>query len=73
VNAEAEPQGWQDAFVAVSVLLGESLEEVVQALGPDAPSARVARLRAPAREARARALADVLTPLAMAIASMSLA
>lgn len=70
------PDGWEGAFVAVSVALGASPEEASLALDEEAQG-RVAELvRAlghPSREARARALAAGLARVAVAIEKARLA
>ena len=61
---------WESAFVAVGAALGEPVEALVDALGPEGAARAgdlVAGLRAEARDARARALAKVLTQIALGI------
>jgi hypothetical protein len=63
---------WKASFVAVSVLLGQSLEEALGAIeGPDevAGTALVMTLRSATRDARARAIAGVLAGLVSALPS----
>ncbi len=63
---------WKTSFVAVSVLLGQSLEEALGAIeGPDevAGTALVKTLRSATREARARAIAGVLAGVVSALPS----
>jgi hypothetical protein len=59
---------WEPAFVAVSVAIGEPVDAVLRAAG-DAGMLHagelVRALRAPSRESRARALARVLTEVAL--------
>lgn len=61
---------WEPSFVAVSAILGEPLEDVVAALG-DASVERAAEilrgLRSPTKSVRARALARVVSEVALAI------
>ena len=67
---------WQTAFVAVSVLLGEPITEVASALTETASSAAselLEKLGGVSREARARALARVLSEVALAIEDARLA
>ena len=61
---------WTPAFVAVGTLIGEPIEAIASALeAPDRePAADLLRaLKAPSRDVRARALARVLTEVAIAI------
>jgi hypothetical protein len=57
---------WQTAFVAMSVTLGESVDDALAALGDHASAAGALaqRLRSESRETRARALAEHLAPIA---------
>ena len=66
---------WETAFVAVSALLGESLDECVAALGPEAVGTRdlVAALQSGPRESRARALAAAVSQVASAVEATRLA
>ncbi len=68
--------GWENAFVAMSVALGASVEEACASLD-DAGRARVEplvrRLGHPTRDGRARALAIGLAPIAIAIEKARLA
>lgn len=61
---------WEPSFVAVTVLLGGTVDEAVAAL-PDAAATRiepiVARLRAPSKATRATALASVARDVAVQI------
>jgi len=72
----ATPDGWENAFVAMSVALGASTEEATLALDESA-RARVASLvqalAHPAREMRAKALASGLARIAIAIEKARLA
>jgi hypothetical protein len=65
---------WETAFLAVSVALGEPLDQAEAALGPGA--ARVAALskglRASSRGMRAGVLAAALAPVALEIEQMGL-
>jgi len=74
-NPELGARAWQEAFVAVTVLLGEPVDAAVAlAGGPGSPlSDLVQRLRSPARDVRARALADGLTPVVLTLTEMRLA
>ncbi len=58
---------WRTAFLATSVLTGESLDVALAALGDAAAisaSQLVGELRSSSREARARAIARVMTVVA---------
>ena len=72
----AKADGWEGAFVAVSVSLGASVEEALASLDADA-AGRVERfaesLVHPIREARAKALAFGLARVALAIEAARLA
>lgn len=67
--------GWESAFLAVSAVLGEPLEESVRALG-DEGAARAAAmlggLRSESREQRARAIASGVSEVAVALDAMRL-
>jgi hypothetical protein len=59
---------WEPAFVAVSVAIGEPLDVALDAVGPEGllhAGELVQGLRATSRDARARALARVLTQVAL--------
>jgi hypothetical protein len=90
-SAVSEPDGllpWQDAFLAVSVFMGESLEEALAALdGPAAGDSSGApqgarddgatpevlvALGSPSRQARARAIARAVTVVAVDLEQMRL-
>jgi hypothetical protein len=66
---------WERSFVAVSVLMGASIEDAVAAL-PEGSGARVAdlagKLRDPRRAVRAQALAVVAQEVALAIGEVTL-
>jgi hypothetical protein len=68
--------GWEAAFVAVSGVLGLALEESVAAVG-DAGALHAGELlvalRSPARAARARAIARVVSDVALAVDAARLA
>jgi mannose/cellobiose epimerase-like protein (N-acyl-D-glucosamine 2-epimerase family) len=68
--------GWENAFVAMSVALGVSVDEARASLD-DAALARVEplvrRLRHPTREGRAKALATGLAHIMLAIEKTRLA
>ena len=67
--------GWEGAFVATSLAIGESLEDVERAIGAEAlarAGAWASRLRGAKRGARANALALALAPVAQAIEEMEL-
>jgi hypothetical protein len=66
---------WERSFVAASVLIGESIDDVLTAL-PEGSEARtaeiVARLRDPRRAVRAQGLAVVAQEIAVALAEVTL-
>jgi hypothetical protein len=75
---------WDTSFVAVSVLVGEPVDSVARTLGASASAPAIELLRklgegagdiaaATSREARARALARVISELAVAVDAMRLA
>jgi hypothetical protein len=67
---------WEPAFVAVGILLGEPPEAVRASLASSTSigAARLmSRLDAPSREARAQALAHVVSKVAIALEAASLA
>jgi hypothetical protein len=67
---------WRSAFLATSVLAGESLEASLDALGDASAlglSQLVAELRSSSREARARAIARVMTAVASEVDAARLA
>ena len=57
---------WEPAFLAVSLAVGESLDDSLAALGDRAAACAplAERLRAESRELRARAIAEHLAPIA---------
>jgi hypothetical protein len=61
---------WEPAFVAVAAVVGESLDATIAALG-DAGTAHAAdllrALRSTSRDTRARALARVVSEVAVAV------
>lgn len=61
---------WEPSFIAVTVLVGGTVEDALAAL-PEGAAARVEplvdRLRAPTRAARATALAEVARDIALEI------
>jgi hypothetical protein len=63
---------WQSAFVAMSVTLGESLDDALAALGEEAHHARALEnvLRTDQRDKRARAIAQHLAPIASDLDAM---
>jgi hypothetical protein len=67
---------WRSAFLATSVLAGESLDTALAALGgasaPGLPQL-VAELRSSSRDARARAIARVMTVVASEVDAARLA
>jgi hypothetical protein len=66
---------FEPAFLAMSIVLGESREQALDSLGPGGAlhAAELARaLAAPTREARARALAGALAEVAAAVAAEGL-
>jgi hypothetical protein len=72
----AVSDGWEAAFVAMSVALGASVDQACASLGEEA-AAKVApyarTLVSPSREARAKALATGLARIALAIEEARLA
>jgi len=67
---------WRTAFLATSVLAGESLESALEALGDASAigaSQLVGELRSSSREARARAIARVMTVVASEVDAARLA
>jgi len=74
VSAPDRP--WEPAYLAVSAVLGEPVEAAAACLGGGG-AARAAglleALRSPSRDARARALAQALSEVALAVESVSLA
>lgn len=67
---------WQEAFLGVSALLGEPLDQVVRALG-DAAAMGASRellsgLGSPSRTARANAIARACVPVAAALDGLRL-
>ena len=67
---------WRTAFLATSVLAGESLDVALTALGDAAAigaSQLVGELRSSSREARARAIARVMTVVATEVDAARLA
>jgi hypothetical protein len=72
----AASEGWEAAFVAMSVALGMSVETACGALGDEARAAvtvYAATLQSPVKETRAKALAAGLTRIAVAIEASRLA
>jgi hypothetical protein len=65
-----EAERWEAAFVAVSAIAGEPPEAVASALGVARAADLVRALGAASKEARARALARVLSDVALAIDAM---
>lgn len=68
---------WHTAYVAVTVALGDSVDDALASIGPgDAPSAPadlaglVRALRSDSRDARVRALAQALSTVALGIEAM---
>jgi hypothetical protein len=67
---------WDTSFAAVSVLVGEPVDAVTSALGDAASpqaTALLGKLADASRDARARALARVISEVAVAIDAMRLA
>jgi len=58
---------WQRAFIAVSALVGEPLDEALLVLGGGEQEALLPGLRAPSRATRAVAIARVASEVAMAV------
>jgi hypothetical protein len=72
----APDRSWEPAYLAVSAVLGEPLDSAVACLrdGGTAHAAELLKaLRSPSREARARALADAISDVALAVDAMTLA
>jgi hypothetical protein len=66
---------WQEAFLGVSAVLGEPLEESLGALDPSAmprDSALLRGLRSSSREARAQAIARAVAPVVVGLDEMRL-
>jgi hypothetical protein len=65
---------WQLSFVAMSVTLGEPLEAALITLGHESvtTSQLVVDIRSQNREARARALAEHLAPIAAEVEALEL-
>jgi len=64
---------WQLSFIAMSIAVGESLDDALRALGDDAPHhPLVSALRSESREARARAVAEQLAPIAAVVEASEL-
>ncbi len=65
---------WQLSFVAMSVAVGEALEDALVALGDESvrTSPLVTALRSESRDARARALAEHLAPIAAEVEALEL-
>ena len=62
---------WQDAFVATSVAIGVSVDDAASALDdPHVVEALVHLLKTGTREARARAIAQHLAPVAAELDAM---
>ncbi|HXN31420.1 MAG TPA: hypothetical protein VN894_06135 [Polyangiaceae bacterium] len=68
-------QPWQEAFLAVSLVLGEPLEESLSAIGEGATLRApllLRGLRSSSREVRAHAIARAVAPVAVALDEMRL-
>ena len=66
--------GWETAFVAMSVALGEDAEEARAALGETSSvGTLVSALKAESRVARAQALARELAPIVAAVEKVGIA
>lgn len=70
-------RSWEPAYLAVSAVLGEPLDAAMASLldgggGGTRAAALLKGLRSSLREARARALADALSEVALAVDAMSL-
>lgn len=65
---------WETAFIAMSVAIGETLDDAQAALGESASRAAplIQALRDESREKRARAIAQHLAPIAADIDAMEL-
>jgi hypothetical protein len=63
---------WENAFVAVSVLVGASLDDALASIEGTADAALVDRLRDPRRAVRAQALAAVGQEVARAVEEVTL-
>ena len=67
---------WRSAFLATSVLAGEPLDAAIDALGDASAlglSQLVGELRSASRDARARAIARVMTAVAADVDAMGIA
>ena len=66
---------WEPTFLAVSIALGESLDDAVGALGERAAAcgSLPERLRTESREMRARAIAEQLAPIAVDLEQLEIA
>ena len=70
-------EGWQTAFVAVSVAMGEPVDDALASLGPSTTlspraEALVSGLRSSSRADRARSLAQALSEVALEVEAMGL-
>jgi hypothetical protein len=68
-------EGWHSAYLAVSVALGDPVDDALASLGAplDAGGATLAdALRSPSREVRVRALARAAAGVAMAVDALGL-
>lgn len=72
-------EGWQPAFVAMTVALGDSVDDAFASLGlgdtgglPPALAAITEGLRSASRDARARTLARELSAIALAVDAMGI-
>jgi len=65
---------WQRSFVAMTVLVGGTVDDAIAALPSDAGNAEplATKLRAPSRAARATALAEALREIALAVEGVAL-
>jgi hypothetical protein len=69
-------QDWQTAYMAVSVALGDSVDDALASLAEPLSAECVAiagELRSPSRAARVRALARAVTEVARAVDALELA
>lgn len=69
--------GWQSAYLAVSVALGDSVDDALSSLPPGEllaaeSAALAAALRSPSRDARVRTLARAVSEVALAVEAMVL-
>ncbi|MEO8875858.1 MAG: hypothetical protein ABI461_09745 [Polyangiaceae bacterium] len=64
--------GWRDGFLAMSLALGDSLDDATACLADADETALVTELRRPDKRARAQALAHGLATIALAMESLEI-